>query len=161
MCLATLAAGCNKGPARTAIAESEQALAAARPDLERYAPKELAAIASDLGAARGRLAAGQYTDALRIAQRLPERIALATAQAESRKREQLEAAASLEAHPAATPTPTPTPTPAPRPVAPSPVPPKAGRVPPDSTLPAGGVSSAVPASKAPPSTAPAPPSTDE
>ena len=36
--LALLAVACNKGPAEAALAEADQALAAARPDLERYAP---------------------------------------------------------------------------------------------------------------------------
>jgi hypothetical protein len=86
VCVAAFAGACNKGPARTALAETDQALAVARLELERYAPEDLARITADADAARGRLAAGQYTDALRIAQTLPERIALASAKAATKKR---------------------------------------------------------------------------
>ena len=82
-----LALGCNKGPARTALAEADQALTAARPTLERYLPEELARLDADTAAARARLAEGRYTDALRIAQELPDRIAVAAASAELRRSE--------------------------------------------------------------------------
>jgi hypothetical protein len=85
VCVAALAPACNKGPARAAIAETDQALALARPELERYAPEDLARITAEADAARGRLAAGQYTTALRIAQTLPERIAQASAKASARR----------------------------------------------------------------------------
>jgi hypothetical protein len=81
VCVAGFAVSCNKGPARVALAETDQALAAARPELERYVPLELARITADAEAARSQLAAGQYTEALRIAQTLPERIARASARA--------------------------------------------------------------------------------
>jgi hypothetical protein len=87
VCVVALAAACNKGPARSALAETDQVLAVARPELERYAPEDLAGIVAETDAARVRLAAGQYTDALRIAQTLPERIALASAKASAKKRE--------------------------------------------------------------------------
>ena len=82
-----LAPGCNKGPTSTALAEADQALAAARPALERYLPEELARLDADGAAARARLAEGRYTDALRIAQELPERIAVAAASAEAKRSE--------------------------------------------------------------------------
>jgi hypothetical protein len=87
VCVAGLGVACNKGPARAALAETDQALALARPELERYAPAELSRITADAEAARGLLAAGQYTDALRVAQKLPQRIVQASAQANARKSE--------------------------------------------------------------------------
>ncbi len=76
---------CNKGPARTALAEVDQALAVARPELERYVPAELVRIDADAAEARARLAHGRYTDALRIAQELPGRIALAATAADAQQ----------------------------------------------------------------------------
>lgn len=87
VCIALSAVACNKGPARVALAEADQALVAARPELERYAPADLEKIVADTETARGRLAAGQYTDALRIAQALPERIARASARASAKRNE--------------------------------------------------------------------------
>ncbi len=81
-----LAAGCNKAPAESALAEADQALAVARPELERYAPEALAAITRDDRDARARMARGDYTEALRIAQRLPTRIADAAAIADRNRR---------------------------------------------------------------------------
>ena len=88
---------CNKGPARSALAETDQALAVVRPELERYAPSDLARITADGETARGLFAAGQYTEALRIAQRLPARIALASAKASTRKSELTPAWSGLSA----------------------------------------------------------------
>lgn len=77
--------GCNRGPARSALAEADEALTAARPALERYLPAELARLEGERAEARARLAEGRYTDALRIAQRLPGRVAIAASQAEARR----------------------------------------------------------------------------
>jgi hypothetical protein len=93
--VAGVAVACNKGPARAALAETDQALALARPELARYAPAELARITADAEAARGLLAAGQHTDALRIAQRLPQRVVQASAKASARKSELTPAWSSL------------------------------------------------------------------
>jgi pilus assembly protein FimV len=84
--LALFALACNRGPARAALAEAHQALAVARPELERYAPSQLARIDADVAEARARLARGRYTDALRIAQELPGRIARAVDAADARRR---------------------------------------------------------------------------
>jgi len=86
-CLALLAAACNKGPAESALASADRQLAAVRVDLERYAPDELAALDGAVAKARADLAEGHYTDALRIAQELPERIRAAV-EAGKRRRQQ-------------------------------------------------------------------------
>ena len=85
-CLAS-ALACNKGPARDALAETEQAIEAARPQLEAYAPEDLAALRVEVQQARAELDAGRYTGALRLAQRLPGRIRAAVEKAASRKGE--------------------------------------------------------------------------
>jgi hypothetical protein len=83
----TPAIACNHRPARDAIDETEQALAAARPQLESYAPQDLAALRVALRQARAELGEGRYTDALRLAQRLPGRIRAAVEKATRRKGE--------------------------------------------------------------------------
>ena len=77
---------CNKGPADEALRVAEAALVAA-PEVERYAPEEFAAVSGILGEARAAFAAGRYTEALRAAQVLPDRIAAAAASAAKRKQQ--------------------------------------------------------------------------
>jgi hypothetical protein len=83
---ALVVAGCNRGPADEALVAAQQALAAA-PEVESDAPEEFAALTRDLQDARASLAAGHYTDALRAAQALPDRIAAARDHAAKRKAE--------------------------------------------------------------------------
>jgi hypothetical protein len=72
--LALLAGACNKGPAEASIKAGEQELAAATPEIERYAPEELTALAGVLQGSRAELQRGNYTAALRAAQGLPARV---------------------------------------------------------------------------------------
>jgi hypothetical protein len=92
--LALVAAACNKGPAEAALLEAERALTAAR-EVERYLPEEFAAVSAILSEARASYAAGRYTDALRAAQVLPDRIAAATAAAARRKEQSAAAWSAL------------------------------------------------------------------
>jgi hypothetical protein len=71
---ALMAVACNKRPAQEALEETDRALAAARPDLEKYVPEELAELTAAAQAARSQLEAGRYTDALKAAQDLPLKI---------------------------------------------------------------------------------------
>lgn len=89
--LAILGASCNKGPAEDALGVVDAALEAARPELSRYAPEELAALAAAAAEARALLDKGRYTDALRAAQTLPARIEAAGASV-AKKKEELAAA---------------------------------------------------------------------
>ena len=84
---AALTAGCNRGPAREALAEAEQAIEAGRPQLEAYAPQELAGLRSTVKDARARLDEGRYTDALRLVQGLPSRLQDALDKGNRRKSE--------------------------------------------------------------------------
>ena len=87
---------CNQGPADEALKAAEQALAAAT-EIETYAPEEFAAVSQILREARASSAAGRYTDALRAAQALPDRIAAAAAAAAKRKEQSAAAWNALSA----------------------------------------------------------------
>jgi len=76
---------CNQGPAREALADVDRQLAAARPLLETYAPERLPPLRGLRNDAATCLAAGEYTQALRLAQRLPQQIAGASAVARARR----------------------------------------------------------------------------
>ncbi len=91
VCLVAGGVACNRGPAEVALAETDAALAAARPQLAMDAPSELAQIEADRRAAATYVEQGQYTKALGIAQRLPGRVALAAAAAASKRQEALPA----------------------------------------------------------------------
>lgn len=86
--LALLALACNRGPAEDALAIADQEIAAARPELERYAPGELAGLESAVRQARAQVVQGRYTEALRVAQGMPERVRAALAVAAAQKEEQ-------------------------------------------------------------------------
>ena len=94
--LALSIVACNKGPADEALRAAEQALAAA-PEVERDEPAEFAAASGILREARAAFAAGRYTDALRAAQLLPDRIAAAAASAARRKQQSAAAWSALSA----------------------------------------------------------------
>jgi hypothetical protein len=83
--IALLAVGCNKGPAQDALDVADQALAAARPELEKYAPEELGSLTRAAQAARAEIEKGNYTEALKAAQALPAKIQAALAAATARK----------------------------------------------------------------------------
>jgi len=88
LALALGAFACNKTPAVDALEASEEALAGA-PEIAAYLPEESAAIAVVLRDARVSFDEGRYTDALRAAQPLPDRIAAAKALAAQRKQEKV------------------------------------------------------------------------
>lgn len=83
--LALFAGACNKGPAEAALNAADQALAAARPEIEKYVPEELGSLTAAVQAARSELEKGNYTEALKAAQDLPARIQAALAAATARK----------------------------------------------------------------------------
>lgn len=83
--LALLAGACNKGPAEDSLRAAEQALAAATPEIQRYAPGALAPLQGTLESARADLGKGSYTAALKAAQDLPARIRAALDAAAAQK----------------------------------------------------------------------------
>lgn len=84
-CLALLGVGCNKGPAREALAEVDRQLEAARPVIETYAPERLATLRALRKDAEDSLRSGAYTEALKLAQRLPAQIQSAAEAARTRR----------------------------------------------------------------------------
>ena len=83
--LALIAAACNKAPAKASLEAADQALAAATPEIQKYAPAELAPLTSALQAARSELERGNYTEALKAGQALPAQIQAALAAAAVQK----------------------------------------------------------------------------
>ena len=83
--LALLAAACNKGPAEDALNAADQALAAAKPEIEKYVPGELGSLTSAVQAARSEFEKGSYTEALKAAQALAAQIEAALAAATVQK----------------------------------------------------------------------------
>ena len=71
---ASVVVACNKGPAEDALRVADQAIAAAQPELETYAPGEFAALNAAVRQARAQVSEGHYTDALRAAQEVPARV---------------------------------------------------------------------------------------
>ena len=93
--LAFLAAGCNKGPAETALKVADQALEAAKPELVKYTPDELTSLTTAITDARAQFDKGNYTEALKAAQGLPARIEAAVAAAAAKKEELAKAWAGI------------------------------------------------------------------
>ena len=83
--LALFAGACNKGPAEAALNAADQALAAAKPEIEKYVPEELGSLTSAAQAARSEFEKGNYTEALKAAQALPAKIQAALAAATAKK----------------------------------------------------------------------------
>jgi len=83
--LALFAGACNKGPAEAALNAADQALAAAKPEIEKYVPEELGSLTAAAQAARSELEKGNYTEALKAAQDLPAKIEAALAAAAAKK----------------------------------------------------------------------------
>ncbi len=83
--LALMAVACNKGPAEDALEAADRELAAAKAEIETYAPEQLAPLESAVQAARAELEQGHYTAALKAAQALPGQIQGALAAATVQK----------------------------------------------------------------------------
>jgi len=86
VCAALALSSCSRGPADEAIKAADQALASA-PEVAADVPEQYAEVTRILKDARASYAAGRYTDALRAAQALPDRIAAARALAAQRRAE--------------------------------------------------------------------------
>jgi hypothetical protein len=78
--------GCNRVPAEEALAAADRALEGARSHLREFTPDKLAVLEHSLEEARVAYAEGRYTDALRVAQELPNRIHDAVEVADGRER---------------------------------------------------------------------------
>jgi hypothetical protein len=85
--MALVAGACNKGPAEAALKAVDQALEAAKPELQKYVPAELATLTDAAKEARAQFEKGNYTDALKAAQALPAKIQDAVEAANAKKAE--------------------------------------------------------------------------
>jgi len=83
--VALVAGACNKGPAQAALMAVDQALEAAKPELQKYVPAEFANLADAAKEARAQFEKGNYTDALKAAQALPAKIQDAVEAAKTKK----------------------------------------------------------------------------
>jgi transposase len=81
----SLAAACGKGPAEAALKAADQALEAARPEIEKYVPEEFTALSGAAKAAREKFDQGDYKAALAAAQDLPGKVQAAAAAAAAKK----------------------------------------------------------------------------
>jgi hypothetical protein len=89
--LALFAGACNKAPAEAALNAADQALAAAKPEIEKYVPEQLGPLDTAVQAARSEFEKGNYTESLKAAQALPPQIQAAL-EAASVKKDELVAA---------------------------------------------------------------------
>jgi hypothetical protein len=85
--LGLLAVGCNKAPAEAALKAANQTIEAARPELEKYAPAELAALGQAAQAAQAQFDQGNYKQALEQAQALLPKVQAAIQAAGKMKHE--------------------------------------------------------------------------
>jgi DNA-binding XRE family transcriptional regulator len=85
--LALFAGACNKVPAEAALKAVDQALEAAKPELQKYVPGEFAALADAAKGAHAQFEKGSYTEALKVAQGLPAKIQAAVEAADKKKDE--------------------------------------------------------------------------
>ena len=83
--ICTLAAACGKGPAEEALRAADQALEAARPEIEKYVPRELAGLSGASKSAHDKFEQGDYKGALTAAQGLPGKVEALKAAAASKK----------------------------------------------------------------------------
>jgi len=83
--LALFVGACNKAPAEAALKAADLALAAAKPEIEKYVPEEVTSLNATLQAARSEFEKGNYTEALKAAQELPAKIQAATTAAAAAK----------------------------------------------------------------------------
>jgi hypothetical protein len=82
-----LGAACTKAPAQAALAAADQAIEAAKPELEKYAPAEFTSVSDAAKAAHARFDQGDYKGALAAAQELPGKVQAAMTAAQAKKDE--------------------------------------------------------------------------
>ncbi len=91
-----LSVACDKGPAEAALAAANQAIEAARPEVEKYVPTEFKSLTDAAEAAQEKFNHGDYKAALAAAQELPARVQAALEAAKKKKDELLQAWNSLQ-----------------------------------------------------------------
>jgi hypothetical protein len=92
----SLAPACGKGPAEAALKAADQALVAARPEIEKYVPADVTALSGAAKAAHDRFDQGDYKAALAAAQELPAKVQAAAAAAAAKKESLAQAWSALQ-----------------------------------------------------------------
>lgn len=80
-------AGCGKAPAQAALTAADQAIASAKPEVEKYVPEELTKLTAAVADARSKFDAGNYKDALAAAKDIPASATAALDAAKAKKDE--------------------------------------------------------------------------
>lgn len=92
-----LGAACGKAPAEAALKAADQAVEAARPELEKYAAAELKSLSDAAKAAHEKFDRGDYKGTLAAAQEIPGKVQAALAAAQAKKQELTKAWTDLQA----------------------------------------------------------------
>ncbi len=92
-----LAAACGKAPAEQALKAADAALAAAQPEVQKFAPAEWTALSADAAAAKAQFDKGEYKEALAGAQALLPKIQAAVAAASAKKTQLIATFTALKA----------------------------------------------------------------
>lgn len=92
-----LGAACSKAPAQAALAAADQAIEAAKPQLEKYVPAEFESLRDAAQAAHAKFDQGDYKGTLAAAQEIPGKVQAALAAAQAKREELTKAWADLQA----------------------------------------------------------------
>lgn len=92
-----LAAACGKAPAEQALKAADAALAAAQPEVQKFAPAQWTALSADAAAAKAQFEKGEYKEALAGAQALLPKTQAAVAAASAKKTELIATFTALKA----------------------------------------------------------------
>lgn len=69
--LGLLVAGCSKAPAEAALKAADEAIAKAKPEVEKYVPEQFTTLTAAAADARAKFDAGDYKGAMEAAKELP------------------------------------------------------------------------------------------
>jgi hypothetical protein len=85
--VAGFATGCGKGPAEAALKAADDAVAAAKPDAEKYVPEQYKALTEAVTAAKAKFEAGDYAAVTESLKDVPTKAAEVTKAAAAKKEE--------------------------------------------------------------------------
>jgi len=91
-----LSVACDKAPAQAALTAANQALEAARPEIEKYVPGEFKSLTEAAQAAQEKFTQGDYKAALAAAQEIPAKVQAALEAAKKKKDELVQAWNSIQ-----------------------------------------------------------------
>jgi hypothetical protein len=85
--LALVVSACGKAPAQAALTAADQAIASAKPEVEKYVPAEFTKLTAAAADAKAKFDAGKYKDALAVAKDIPANATAALEAAKAKKDE--------------------------------------------------------------------------